>query len=496
MKSFFTITFSILFYTYSSFGQCYYKAGESIPDGTFLVKSSGIKSLDSIVYSEINKLENFFQVKVDFSFFNGQTSDNAFYLRDKYSHSHTIVLGTNLLINNFLSSHNQGLEMIKAVLAHEFGHVVQNEIRWDEEGKRRELHSDFLAGYYLGKNYNHSNEQINILIAEFFKLGDNNFWSPNHHGTSGERQCSFLEGYSFAKESNTTIQSANNYAYKYVAADNPCGLRIYKQYASDVATNNVGALKIYSTDQTNYLVMIKQPNGYVYEYTVNSQRKKAALIENITTQYKCEIKIFKKSLISGTYEIGSLWMQAGKGYTNELVLHNNTFYNQPIDIQYYKELHEKRSSYNWSIYTGINVQYDKAPFTFSVERKLPFWGLSLRGMYSFKKKGDVNQTTNLQSLNYNGYGLDLKKSIYIPYIKSAFIGPTLIYSNLKTNDTLNLLSYPNQQYNFYYGVRFGGKRFIHKHFCYSWDFSFGQLLMNSRVKNPNFDINFMIGYMF
>ena len=103
MKSFFTITFSILFYTYSSFGQCYYKAGESIPDGTFLVKSSGIKSLDSIVYSEINKLENFFQVKVDFSFFNGQTSDNAFYLRDKYSHSHTIVLGTNLLINNFLS---------------------------------------------------------------------------------------------------------------------------------------------------------------------------------------------------------------------------------------------------------------------------------------------------------------------------------------------------------------------------------------------------------
>lgn len=208
--------------------QCY-AAGEYLPNAGLRRTSSGHSDLDSIVENEILKLETFFGVKVDFFFLLEDSGRNAF-----YSHlcsqacNGTIYLGMNMLYSELKKTN--GLYTTRAILAHEFGHCVQHIIGWNEKWKRPELHSDFMAGYYLGKNYNNTPQELGILFNNFYEMGDNYYWSSDHHGTGGERECAFREGYCFAKETNVGVDYANAYAIKYVVADNPCGIRKYKAW--------------------------------------------------------------------------------------------------------------------------------------------------------------------------------------------------------------------------------------------------------------------------
>ena len=58
--------------------QCY-SAGQNLPGGGFIVRTSGYNELDKIVISEINQLQLFFGVKVDFFFLLESYSENAMY---------------------------------------------------------------------------------------------------------------------------------------------------------------------------------------------------------------------------------------------------------------------------------------------------------------------------------------------------------------------------------------------------------------------------------
>ena len=46
-------------------GQCY-SAGQNLPNSGFIVQTSGYAELDKIVFQEINQLQQFFGVKIDF----------------------------------------------------------------------------------------------------------------------------------------------------------------------------------------------------------------------------------------------------------------------------------------------------------------------------------------------------------------------------------------------------------------------------------------------
>ena len=262
--------------------QCY-SAGQNLPDLGFTLRTSGYNELDQIVVNEINQLQVFFGVKVDFFFLLESYGKNAMYLKScSYNCNGTILLGVKMLYSQLQKKN--GVECVKAILAHEFGHCVQYLINWQELGKRQELHSDFLAGYYTGRMYNYTKDQMNSLFHELFSMGDNYFWSPDHHGTNSERECAFLEGYYFAKENNTTVSIANNYGIQYVVANNPCGIRKYKaavvQYQNeiqrrtaqlnlDIQNNNTGALSFKAKDDKKYKIVTFNGFGQQVVYPIN-----------------------------------------------------------------------------------------------------------------------------------------------------------------------------------------------------------------------------------
>ena len=281
MKKIFT-TIIILSLINNIKGQCY-SAGQNLPNSGFIVQTSGYADLDKIVFQEINQLQQFFGVKIDFFYLLETYNANAMYdRRCNYNCNGSVFLGIKMLYNQLQKKH--GIECVRAILAHEFGHCVQFLMNWNEFGKRPELHADYMAGYYTGKMYNYSEDQINSLFKEFYSMGDYNYWTTDHHGTAIERKCAFEEGYYFAKENNTTVQLANSYGIQYVTANNPCAVRKYKaavqqyqneiqrrtaQLEKDIKESNVGSIKFTATDSKKYKVVTINGLGQKVVYPFN-----------------------------------------------------------------------------------------------------------------------------------------------------------------------------------------------------------------------------------
>jgi hypothetical protein len=281
MKKIFT-TIIILSLINNIKGQCY-SAGQNLPNSGFIVQTSGYADLDKIVFQEINQLQQFFGVKIDFFYLLETYNANAMYdRRCNYNCNGSVFLGIKMLYNQLQKKH--GIECVRAILAHEFGHCVQFLMNWNEFGKRPELHADYMAGYYTGKMYNYSEDQINSLFKEFYSMGDYNYWTTDHHGTAIERKCAFEEGYYFAKENNTTVQLANSYGIQYVTANNPCAVRKYKaavqqyqneiqrrtaQLEKDIKESNVGSIKFTAKDSKKYKVVTINGLGQKVVYPIN-----------------------------------------------------------------------------------------------------------------------------------------------------------------------------------------------------------------------------------
>jgi hypothetical protein len=276
------IVIIILLYGQNIKSQCY-SAGQNLPNSGYILQTSGYAELDKIVFQEIYQLQMFFGVKIDFFYLLESYSANAMYdPRCNFNCNGSVFLGVKMLYNQLQKEH--GIECVKAILAHEFGHCVQNLINWTELGKRRELHSDFLSGYYTGKMYNYTDEQMSALYSEFYSMGDNQIWDFDHHGTKIERECAFLEGFYFAKESNSTIQLANTYGIQYVTANNPCAVRKYKaavqqyqneiqkrtvQLEKDIKEGNIGSIQFIARDSKKYKVVTINGFGQKVVYPLN-----------------------------------------------------------------------------------------------------------------------------------------------------------------------------------------------------------------------------------
>ena len=275
MKYFFPFL-SALIISKFSWSQCY-SAGQTIPSG-YIIASTGNKNLDSIVHSEINNLERFFKFNVDFHYLLEFNGPNAMFHPSCETNGcvGTVFLGLNLLVELYEKHGEDAIHIFRATVAHEFGHAVQKLIYWNEGWKRPELHADYMAGYYIGSNYVYTDEQMMSFYAEFFSLGDNNFFSSGHHGTGEERHCAFLEGYYFAKETNTTVETANIYGLQYVGADNPCGVRKYKakveKFERAVKLNMVGNLKVVAADGKKYRIYTSNQVGQAINGFLNQSK--------------------------------------------------------------------------------------------------------------------------------------------------------------------------------------------------------------------------------
>lgn len=288
-RSFFLVLVFILSFVFSGFkelkAQCF-TAGQTIDNGKFL-SSTGVKEIDEIVFNEVQKLERFFGFDVHFLFQQEASGENArFYYQCQYGCTGTVVLGINYLINLATFYKSNYLYIAQYALAHEFAHGAQKLGLWNEGWKRPELHADFLAGFYIGKNYNYSNEFLDLFRQEARRLSDDNIYSSGHHGLPVERECAFLEGYYYAKENFANIQSAYTYGFQYVAANNPCAVRKYiakvqayqnelerrkNQLENDIKNNNVGAITFRALDKKKYKVVTENGYGQQVVYPINQK---------------------------------------------------------------------------------------------------------------------------------------------------------------------------------------------------------------------------------
>jgi hypothetical protein len=188
-KTFFLKVIStILFLSFINFNlnsQCNTLYNGQRINGFVTSKSTGIEALDLKINEEYTKLCNFFYLNLPLGYFQESKDDSfgqAFYSPvDK-----AILLGKKLIVTMY--NKTQNFDLVTAVLAHEFGHAVQDSYNWGKNYKYTELHADFLAGFYIGKkNLFKSETDLNIFVNEFYNLGDSDFFNSDHHGTPDER---------------------------------------------------------------------------------------------------------------------------------------------------------------------------------------------------------------------------------------------------------------------------------------------------------------------
>ncbi len=304
----FIFLFSLIAFFNESIAQCSGLTIKQVPEGV-VSQTTGNRLLDSVINVEFKKLENFFNIDLDFYFLEEQSGENAFYDPSDAS----VLLGRRLMSQCDYNS-------IIAVLAHEFGHAIQHVLSWKETGKRPELHSDYLAGYYIGKQYSTMKESdLNKVIEKFYSLGDNAFFSPDHHGKPEERMCAFYEGYFFAKTTNTTIEEACLYGFLYVEKDTPCLVQKYNQYSLDISNGQFGSVGFKTTDKKTYLISFKDTDGQVKQYRINRSNPKF-LISQMSSNFKYSFNIYEESLLSGLVFVNTVNVQPGRNLIMEITL--------------------------------------------------------------------------------------------------------------------------------------------------------------------------------
>lgn len=222
-------------------------------------------SMMNLINNEFIALEKFFKLDISLIF----SDDGPMYELN----SKTIYTG-NSYITRDLSMRLDGKyidEVYKAAIAHEFAHALQHRngmFDYWKDGKQPELHADFLAGYYIGKNGSISKDKLVSFADEFFYLGDFDFFESEHHGTPEERRCAFLEGYKIAVDYDFNIFQAYNAGIDYIKLLFPCdAFAIIREYSSTEYNNTNYMLPtgnyIFSSTEENMVFcnLFKQPLG-------------------------------------------------------------------------------------------------------------------------------------------------------------------------------------------------------------------------------------------
>lgn len=184
--------------------------------------STGNISIDKVLKSEKIKLEEFFNVKVDLKICSG-SNGLAISSCKNYNCNGTIELGNHLLFHEYkkqgpISKNALGKNMVIAIMAHEFAHIFQYthpEFKF-KNAVIQEIHADLLAGWYMSQylikeygvtrddvKYKFNNmskvEEIDKIMSDmriaFGWMGDEQYWSPQHHGDYFTRISAFEEAW-------------------------------------------------------------------------------------------------------------------------------------------------------------------------------------------------------------------------------------------------------------------------------------------------------------
>jgi predicted metalloprotease len=84
---------------------------------------------------------------------------------------------------------------IAAIMAHEFAHIAQFRRGPNEPTIIRELHADFLAGWYLANDPQFQLSNVEPAFRAFYDRGDYQFNRQTSHGTPQQRLSAVKAGY-------------------------------------------------------------------------------------------------------------------------------------------------------------------------------------------------------------------------------------------------------------------------------------------------------------
>jgi hypothetical protein len=177
---------------------------------------SGDYALDAFYQNEGVALVNAFSVSPRGFYFIDGYSPNAFatsQVVNAYGPDGTVLFGVTLLQQE-LARDGQGLS-VRAIMAHEFTHLVQFKRGTSMPGKHPELQGDYMAGWYSAQR-GVSMAQLEPILMSFFSKGDYEFNSAAHHGTPTERINSVRAGYA---SGSTSFEQAWTASLQYLAAN-------------------------------------------------------------------------------------------------------------------------------------------------------------------------------------------------------------------------------------------------------------------------------------
>ena len=193
--------------------QCFYN--NNVNSANSKLQSSGNAKLDLFLTSNLRNLAYPWGYKIDFGFYKGFNGQAVPYNFGGFDGK--ILLGKELMTFEYSKrglAYNQpmGEYFAYAVLAHEFAHIIQFNHRelLFQDVVTQEIHADIIAGYLLAKYIHkksgleskidvHYSSECSKIMTElqinFGRLGDNSYWSPNHHGNYSTRQLAINEGF-------------------------------------------------------------------------------------------------------------------------------------------------------------------------------------------------------------------------------------------------------------------------------------------------------------
>jgi hypothetical protein len=162
---------------------------------------SGDVNLDLALVAELGRIKGIIPVNPGFQYIE-ENSPNA------YAISETLIPGTKgtvllglKLVSFFMKSQNGGAS-VAGVCAHECGHIYQyfssyaERFATDNNGRiLRELHADFIAGYYMGRRKEYTANHVKLFSRTLFDVGTYDFANPQYHGSPALRATSMEAGY-------------------------------------------------------------------------------------------------------------------------------------------------------------------------------------------------------------------------------------------------------------------------------------------------------------
>jgi hypothetical protein len=180
-------------------------AAQGVPEAEALLDSTGDDNLNRILAAEMTEQSRFFGMRPAFMLYSGPNENAIAMSRSQLAGTQGTILYNLGFLQKQLKSSQWGGAIVAGIIAHEFCHIYQF---YSDYGRRleelhttvkfQELHADYVSAFYMAKKYVSSKVKLDAYFDEFYRLGDYEFTSKDHHGTREERYFAIKGGHNLS----------------------------------------------------------------------------------------------------------------------------------------------------------------------------------------------------------------------------------------------------------------------------------------------------------